>query len=174
LRRIEAVAGDRSLNLLQQQESTLGAIAELVGTDDVVDGVNRKLSELKAALDEIKTLKARAAQGRASEFAAEATDGVVVRRVDGLAPDELRDLALAVRAVAGVRRVVLGGLTPAGGVSLVAAVSNGQGSAGDLIRDAAKAVGGGGGGKGDVATAGGKNPQGLYEALRIAAEVAHS
>jgi alanyl-tRNA synthetase len=40
--------------------------------------------------------------------------------------------------------------------------------AGDLIKDAAKAVGGGGGGKGDIATAGGKNPEGLDEALRIA------
>ncbi|MBU3688966.1 MAG: alanine--tRNA ligase [Acidimicrobiales bacterium mtb01] len=172
LRRIEAVAGDRSLGLLQKQESTLGTIAELVGTDVVVEGVNRKLAELKAALDEIKTLKARAARGRATEFATAASNGVVVERVDGLAPDELRDLALAVRAVAGIRRVVLGGLTPAGGVSLVAAVASGEGAAGDLIRDAAKAVGGGGGGKGDVATAGGKNPQGLDEALRIATEVA--
>jgi len=174
LRRVEAVAGSRSLDLLQQQDATLGTIADLVGTDDVVDGVNRKIAELKSALDEIKALKARAAQGRAAEFAAAASDGVVVQRVDGLAPDELRDLALAVRAVAGVHRVVLGGLTPTGGVSLVAAVSSGQGSAGDLIRDAAKAVGGGGGGKGDVATAGGKNPAGLDEALRIAAEVARS
>ncbi|MFM7490342.1 MAG: alanine--tRNA ligase [Actinomycetota bacterium] len=174
LRRVEAVAGSRSLDLLQQQDATLGTIADLVGTDDVVDGVNRKIAELKSALDEIKALKARAAQGRAAEFAAAASDGVVVQRVDGLAPDELRDLALAVRAVAGVQRVMLGGLTPTGGVSLVAAVSSGQGSAGDLIRDAAKAVGGGGGGKGDVATAGGKNPAGLDEALRIAAEVARS
>jgi len=45
-------------------------------------------------------------------------------------------------------------------------------AAGDLIKDAAKAVGGGGGGKGDIATAGGKNPEGLDEALRIAAEAA--
>jgi len=40
--------------------------------------------------------------------------------------------------------------------------------ASDLLRDAAKAVGGGGGGKGDVATAGGKNPDGLDDALTIA------
>jgi hypothetical protein len=55
-----------------------------------------------------------------------------------------------------------------GGVSLVAAVTAASGRvAGDLIKDAAKAVGGGGGGKGDIATAGGKNPEGLDEALRI-------
>jgi alanyl-tRNA synthetase len=45
-------------------------------------------------------------------------------------------------------------------------------NAGDLIKDAAKAVGGGGGGKGDIATAGGKNPEALDEALSIAREKA--
>ena len=44
--------------------------------------------------------------------------------------------------------------------------------ASSLIKDAAKAVGGGGGGKGDVATAGGRDPAGLDEALRIAADAA--
>jgi alanyl-tRNA synthetase len=71
--------------------------------------------------------------------------------------------------------VVLGGESPSGGASLVAAVRPGTGAeAAALIRDAAKAVGGGGGGKGDVATAGGKNPAGLDEALRIATEAAHA
>jgi alanyl-tRNA synthetase len=62
-----------------------------------------------------------------------------------------------------------------GGVSLVAAVTPAAGKvAGDLIKDAARAVGGGGGGKGDVATAGGKNPEGLDEALRIALRAAQA
>jgi alanyl-tRNA synthetase len=78
-----------------------------------------------------------------------------------------------VRQQAGVHTVVLGGVTDTGGVSLVAAVTSESGKvAGDLIKDAARAVGGGGGGKGDIATAGGKNPEGLDEALRIAAEAA--
>ena len=61
---------------------------------------------------------------------------------------------------------------PTGGVSLVAAVAPGDRASRPpaLIRDAAKAVGGGGGGKGDVATAGGKDPGGIDEALRIAAD----
>jgi alanyl-tRNA synthetase len=46
--------------------------------------------------------------------------------------------------------------------------------AGDLIKEAAKAVGGGGGGKGDVATAGGKLPEGLDRALQLAAEAARN
>jgi alanyl-tRNA synthetase len=80
-------------------------------------------------------------------------------------------LAVAVRAVEGVRAVVLAGVTDTGGVSLVAATAAGlAGGAGPLIAAAAKAVGGGGGGKGDIATAGGKNPEGLPEALRLAGD----
>jgi alanyl-tRNA synthetase len=68
-----------------------------------------------------------------------------------------------------VHTVVLGGVSPTGGVSLVAAVAPGSGRvAGDLIKEAARAVGGGGGGKGDIATAGGKNAAGLDEALTLA------
>ena len=73
----------------------------------------------------------------------------------------------------GVDVVVLGGVTTAGGVGLVAAVQPATGiQASSLIKDAAKAVGGGGGGKGDVATAGGRDPAGIDEALRIAADAA--
>ena len=98
-----------------------------------------------------------------------ATDGVVVARVDVPTPDDLRDLAVAVRLQNGVSAVVLAGVTDSGGVSLVGALAPGvAGSAGDLIKDAARAVGGGGGGKGDIATAGGKNPDGIDEALSIA------
>ena len=124
--------------------------------------------QLKTLADEVKTLRAKLASGRAAELAASAEGGVLVSRIDGLSPNDLRELAIAVRQH-GVEAVVLGGLSDSGGVSLVAAVQATSGRvAGDLIRDAAKAVGGGGGGKGDIATAGGKNPEGLDEALRIA------
>jgi alanyl-tRNA synthetase len=93
--------------------------------------------------------------------------------VDDLAPGDLRELALAVRALPGIDSIVLGGVSPTGGVSLVAAVSStSQFNAGALIKDAAKAVGGGGGGKGDIATAGGKNTEGLDNALDLAREAA--
>jgi alanyl-tRNA synthetase len=147
--------------------------ARLVGapTDELLSGVQRRLDEIKTLQDEIKTLRGQLASGRASEIAAAASDGVVVTRVDGLTPGDLRDLALAIRQQPGIHTVVLGGISETGGVSLVAAVNAESGKvAGDLIKDAAKAVGGGGGGKGDIATAGGKNPEGLDEALRIAAE----
>ncbi len=94
-----------------------------------------------------------------------------MQRVDGMAPNDLRELAVAVRAEPGVDLVVLAGVTDAGGVSIISAVRPGGGvQAADLIRDAARAVGGGGGGKGDVAMAGGKDPAGLPDALRIAGD----
>jgi alanyl-tRNA synthetase len=177
LRRIEAVTGANSLRHMQRTGSLLADVAAAVGVrpEDAAEGVERKLLELRAMQDELRTLRAKLSAGRAAELSAAADDGVVVARVDGLTPDEVRELAVAVRQQPGVRAVVIGAVTDTGGVSLVGALAPGSsGSAGDLIKDAARAVGGGGGGKGDVATAGGKNPDGLDEALRIASERARS
>jgi alanyl-tRNA synthetase len=176
LRRIEAVTGANSVALLQRDERLLTQAARLVGatTDEVVGGVQRKLDELKAAHDEIRSLRTKLATGQAGDLAAEAVDGVLVRRVDGMTPGDLRDLTVAIRQ-RGVATVVLGGVSTTGGVSLVAAVDPASGrQAVELLRDAAKAVGGGGGGKGDVATAGGKRPEGLDEALALAEQAARS
>ena len=173
LRRVEAVTGTASVQLLQRDERSLADAARLVGAtpEHLVDGVQRKLDEVRALQDEIKALRAELATGRASDLAAAAIDGAVVQRVDGMAPNDLRELAVAVRAEPGVDLVVLAGVTDAGGVSIISAVRPGGGvQAADLIRDAARAVGGGGGGKGDVAMAGGKDPAGLPDALRIAGE----
>ncbi len=173
LRRVEAVTGEASVALLQRDEQLLTDAARLVGspTDDLVAGVQRKLDEVKALNDEIKTLRAQLAVGRASELATIAHDGVVVTRVDGLAAGDLRELAIAVRQQPGIRIVVLIGETTSGGVGLVAATEPGSGRpASDLIKDAARAVGGGGGGKGDIATAGGKDVTGIDTALQLAAQ----
>ena len=175
LRRIEAITGEASVALLQEDEAKLDRIGQLVGTTgDVVDGVQRKLDEIKELQNELKQMRAQMAAARAVELAAAADDGIVVARVDGIDPGDLRELALAVRQQ-GVRRVALVGETPTGGVSLASAVGPDEGiPAASLIKDAARAVGGGGGGKGDVATAGGKDPSGLDEALRIATEAARA
>jgi alanyl-tRNA synthetase len=175
LRRIEAFTGTGSVELLQRDVRTLAHAAQLVGTTlaDLVDGVQRKLDEIKALQNEIKHMRGQLAAGRAADLAAGADDGIVVERIDGVDPADLRDLAIAVRQQGSVRRVVLMGETPSGGVSLVAAIGPDEGiAAAQLISAAAKAVGGGGGGKGDIATAGGKNPSGLDEAMRLAAEAA--
>jgi alanyl-tRNA synthetase len=174
LRRIEAVTGENALNFVLDASRTLHSTADLLGASstDMVATVKRKLSEIKGLQDEIKQLRGAQARQLAGGLAAKHVNGVVISRVDGITPNDLRELALAVRQDAQVKLVVLGGVTDTGGVALVATVSSGVSlSAGELIKDAAKAVGGGGGGKGDIATAGGKNPAALDEALEIARRV---
>ncbi|MFM8775763.1 MAG: DHHA1 domain-containing protein, partial [Actinomycetota bacterium] len=128
---------------------------------------------IKSVNDELKALRTTAARSRAHELLKKNVDGVVVKRVDDLSANDLRELATAIRADNSIRVVVLGGVAPTGGVALVAALGkNIKASAADLIRDAARLVGGGGGGKGDIATAGGKNATALDEALRLAAQAA--
>ncbi len=175
LRRIEAVTGYNSVTLLQRDERLLADAARLVGVPatDLIDGVQRKLDEIKALNEQIRVLRSKAASGHAAELATQAEGGVLVARVDGATPADIRELAIAIRQHDGVEAVVLGGVTPAGGVSLVAAITASfGGQAADLLQQAAKAVGGGGGGRGDVATAGGKNTEGLADALRLAEDAA--
>jgi alanyl-tRNA synthetase len=163
--------------LFQELERVVQDVAGLLGAtpSTVKENAERRVAHIKALEEENRTLRAHLAIGRAGELASAAPDGVVVARVDDLTPSDLRDLAVAVRQQEGVRRVVLAGTTTTGGVSLVAAVRPSEGvAAADLIRDAARAVGGGGGGKGDIATAGGKDPEGLDDALRLAREAANA
>ena len=171
LRRIEAVTGANAVEYVLAHHRTLTAAASLLGAQpsELVSAIQRKIDESKALGEELRSLRSAQATSRASEMAASAQDGVVVSRVDGVTPNDLRELALAIRQNAAIKIVVLGGVTDTGGVALVATVSSDVSvAAGDLIRDAAKAVGGGGGGKGDIATAGGKDPSAIDAALELA------
>ena len=104
------------------------------------------MAEIKELRDEIRDLRRQAARGRSGELVPTAVDGVVVARVDGLARDDLRDLAVAVRDQPGIRAVVLGGAPDGGGVAIVSAVSADSGlHASQLIAEAARTVGGGAG-----------------------------
>ena len=173
LRRIEAVTGLNAVNYVIDTAKTINQLNTLLDASSatLVDATSRKIAEIKELNDEIKTLRSAAARGRAAEFIAKNVDGVVVARVDEMTPGDLRELAIAIRANKDIKAVVLGGVTPTGGVALVAATGAGiKASAGELISQAAKMVGGGGGGKGDIATAGGKNASALDDALQAAAQ----
>lgn len=175
LRRIEAVTGQNAVDYVINSSRTLTCASEMLGTspDGLVDSIARKIAEVKELNDELKILRTAGARARAGEIVLRRKKGVVVERVDGLTPGDLRELAIAVRSNTAIKVVVLGGVTPSGGVALVAATGAGvKVSAGDLITQAAKKVGGGGGGKGDIATAGGKNAEALDEALQLAVQAA--
>jgi alanyl-tRNA synthetase len=171
LRRIVATTGTGTLTRMREEEQRLAAAAGLLGVapDDVVEGVEKLRDELKSLRDELKVLRRQAAGAGAVELAAQAVDGIVVARSDGGGRDDLKDLAVAVRQQPGIKAVVLIGEPDAGGVALVAAVAKDSGyEAPALIKDAATAVGGGGGGKGDIATAGGRDASKIDEALDLA------
>ena len=176
LRRLEAVTGFGPIDRLRQEEDLVARTAEVLGTtsDDLPLVAEKLRGELKAAQNEIKALRRQVAGNRAGELAAGAVDGVVVTRIDGTTRDEVRELALAVRQQPGIRAVVIGGEPEGGGVALVAAATKESGlDAKALIADAARTVGGGGGGKNpELAVAGGRDPSRLDEALDQAREAA--
>ena len=168
LRRIEAITGTATIDRLRHDEDVLAEAAALLGVkpDQLVEGVARRLDEVKALRDELKSLRHHAAGSEAADLAQSAVDGIVVTRRDGTSRDELRELALAIRQQPGIRAVIVGGAPEGGGAALVAAVANGSGlNASALIADAAKTVQGGAGKSADVAVAGGKDPSKLDEAL---------
>ena len=168
LRRIEAVTGFGPIERLRQEEELVSRAADVLGTtpDELPLAAERLRGELRTLRDELKDLRRQAAGSRAGDLASAAIEGVVVARVDAIARDDVRDLAVAVREAPGVRAVVLGGEPPGGGVALVAAVTKDSGlNAAELIAEAAKTVGGGGGKSPELAVAGGRDASRLDEAL---------
>jgi alanyl-tRNA synthetase len=169
MRRIEALTGEGSLRRLRDDEALLERTAAIlrVRPDELPERIERLLDERRQLDDELKALRRVAAGDEARELVSEAVDGVVVARRDGTTRDDLKELAVAVRDQAEIRAVVLGGVPEGGGVALVAAVSKGSGlEAPALIAEAARTVGGGGGGRNpEMAVAGGKDAARLDEAL---------
>ena len=175
LRRVEAVTGAGAIDLLRGEQATVTEAAGLLNVPraDMLDGLTKRLDEMSDLRDQLKALRGQLAANRAGDLVAAAVDGVVVARVDGVSRDDLKDLALAVRDAEGVDAVVLGGAAEGGGAALVAAVVPGAGpEAGSLIAAGAKAIKGGGGKGADIAMAGGKDPDGVDEALELARSAA--
>jgi alanyl-tRNA synthetase len=170
IRRIEAVAGLGPVELLHQAEERLAATAEQVGVPvgDLSEGIRKRLEELKSLREELKAVRRELAGVAAGDLVSTAVDGVVVARVEAESRDEVRDLALSLRERPGIRAVVLMSSPGGKGVAVVSAVTPGSGlNAGALIADALALVGGGGGKGDDLATAGGRNAEGIDAALDV-------
>jgi alanyl-tRNA synthetase len=170
-RRIEAVTGTGALDRIASREHLLAEAAALLRTDPehVGEAIERLLERQKAAEKSLEQARSKELLAEAGSLIDSAVDGVVVARRDGLVPDQLRDLAQSVRSQGGLRVVVLGGSpdgTKASVAVSVAATAGGPGAhAGDLVKQIAPLLGGGGGGSPEVAVAGGKDPSGIDRAL---------
>jgi alanyl-tRNA synthetase len=173
VRRIEAATGARALEFVRQEEQTLERLAGLVKSDRTqVENRLQKLLERQKELErEVEALQARLNSGRSSELLEQAREVAGTRlltaRVDGLDGKGLRELADQLRDRLGSGIIVLGGEAD-GKVSLLVAVTSdltGRFQAGQLIRPLAEQVGGKGGGRPELAQAGGTRPEGLDQAL---------
>jgi alanyl-tRNA synthetase len=168
-RRIEAVTGFGTIARVRAEEEALAQAAELLRAtrpEDIVEAAEKMVARVRALDEELKALRAAGAKDQAAELASGATGGVVVARVDGLDGGDMRSLALAVRDQPGITTVVLAGSPGDGKVAMVAAVTSDAGRpAGELLAGPARTVGGGAGRQPDVATAGGRLPERIDDAL---------
>jgi alanyl-tRNA synthetase len=169
-RRLEALTGTGALGHIRDQEHTLATAAGLLQTTpgELAGALERLQASAAATRDELKALRRAGLRTEAVALAASATDAAVVARRDGLAPDQLRELALATRDNHGIRAVVLAGTPDDKRVALAAAVVPDAGLvAAELLAEPAKVVGGGGGKGPEVALAGGRDPARIDEALDV-------
>ena len=173
VRRIEAVTGDAALALIEEEEQRLAQIATLLKSDlHSVDKRVAQLVEHERELErEVKALKRKLASQASGDLADRAVAvgdlRVLAAALEGADPKSLREMADRLRQQLGKAAVVLA-TVDGGKVSLVAAVTKGETDrlkAGELVNFVAARVGGKGGGRPDMAMAGGNDPAGLEQAL---------
>jgi len=173
VRRIEAVTGDHAVAWVEADEDRLARVAGMVNAsrDDLDDKVAKLIERNKKLEKELEQLKSKLASAAGSDLAAQAQDvngtQVLVANLEGADPKSLRDTMDQLKNKLGSGVILLA--TVAGDkVSLVAGVTadrTDKVKAGDLVKMVAEQVGGKGGGRPDMAQAGGNDPAALPAAL---------
>ncbi|HEV8540635.1 MAG TPA: alanine--tRNA ligase-related protein, partial [Nitrospiraceae bacterium] len=171
VRRIEAVTGSGALEHLKRLEAEIRELSELlkVSPSELAAKTKKLLAQLKEKERELEQAKLKLASGSTEQATVRTVRGVPVhvQRADGLDNAELRALADRVRDKLKSGVIALGARLD-DKVSLLVVVTPDLVSkihAGHLIREMAGEVGGTGGGRPEMAQAGGKNPEGLDAAL---------
>ena len=174
VRRIEAVTGESAMERFSEEERLLHELSDRlrVAPADLPEAVDRTVRELREAQKQTKGLRLKLAQQESREAfeGSREIQGIRVlsQKVQDLDKNALRQLANQLKNKLKSGVVVLG-MPSNGKVSLIAMVSSDLTEkirADDLIRRLAPLVSGGGGGKPDLAEAGGKDPSRLDEALK--------
>ena len=180
VRRIEALTGEGVFAYYREQEAVLAEAAKLLKASpaSVLEKIGHLLAEVKALQSENESLKSKAAKDALGDVMDQIKEvkgvKVLAARVDGVDMNGLRDLGDQLKEKLGEGVVVLASAAD-GKVSLMATATDGAmkagAHAGNLIKAIAVCVGGGGGGRPNMAQAGGKNPAGIDEALAKVTEV---
>ena len=173
VRRIEGVTGQRALEWIEADEERVQRLADLVksGRDDIEEKVINILDRNRRLEKELEQLKAKLASAAGSDLASGAIEvggvKVLAAKLEGADPKSLRDTMDQLKNKLGSAVIVLATVSGEK-VSLVAGVTKdltGKMKAGDLVKMVAEQVGGKGGGRSDMAQAGGNNPEALPDAL---------
>ncbi len=180
VRRIEAVTGRRAYAYLDEQFATLKNAASLLKSApaDVPKRIEAMQADIRQLQRDVESLQAKLGRLEAADLAgkAKSVNGVTLlaSRVNAAGMEALRQVADELKAKLGSAVLVLGAVD-GDKVNLVAAVTpdlTGRGlHAGKLVKEMAVICGGGGGGKPELAQAGGKDPAKLDEALAAAERI---
>ena len=180
VRRIEALTGSNARNYYKKVEENLNGAAKLLKANpaDISDHIKKLQEELKSLRSENESLKSKEAQAALGDVTDQVKEvkGVklLATAVKGVDMNGLRDLGDQMKTKLGEGVVVL--ISEADGkVSLVTMATDGAmakgAHAGNLVKAIAPKVGGGGGGRPNMAQAGGKNPAGIQDAIAEAEKV---
>jgi alanyl-tRNA synthetase len=173
VRRIEAISGDQALAEYQRTLNTLRSVSQLLnaGEGDVVAALERQLESTKQLEKQLEALKRKAAGSTADSLLEEARTikdvRVLAAKVSGFDRDALRQMIDTLRQKLGSGIVVLFAVDD-GKVALITGVTKDLTSrlhAGKIVQELAKKVGGSGGGRPDLAEAGGKDTSAVESAL---------
>ncbi|MDO5538469.1 MAG: alanine--tRNA ligase [Eubacteriales bacterium] len=180
VRRIEALTGEGVFKYYQSLEQQLAEAARAVKATPatLLDRLHHLTEELKNAQSEVESLKSKMAKDALGDVMGDVKEvkGVklLAKKLEGVDMNGLRDLGDQLKEKLGEGVIVLASVN-GGKVSLLTMATDGAqkhgAHAGNLIKGIAALVGGGGGGRPNMAQAGGKNPAGVEEALAKAAEV---
>jgi alanyl-tRNA synthetase len=173
IRRIEAVTGEGALAWVQATNRRLqeAAAALKTGPDELPSRIGQVQDQVKALEKEVNALKSKLAAGQGDELAGQAVDvgglKVLAATMEGADVNALRETMDKLKDKLKTAAIVLASVAD-GKVSLIAGVTKdatGKVKAGDLVNFVAQQVGGKGGGRPDMAQAGGTDPSGLPQAL---------
>ncbi len=173
VRRIEALTGAAAVDWVESQEEAMQSISKLmkVPNNKIIDKVQQIVEKNRGLEKELERLKAKLASSAGNELSSQAVDingiKVLASKVDNVEPKAMREMVDQLKNKLGSSAIVLA-TVQGEKVSLIAGVSKDQTrrlKAGDLVNAVAVQVGGKGGGRPDMAQAGGNNPAALNNAL---------
>ena len=167
IRRLEAVAGTGLIDRLRSVEDRIVEASDALGVpvEDLIDAVRKRIEEAKSSKALIAELRRQLAASAAGDLLDDAVDNKLVAEVASGTRDEVRDLAVSLRDK-GLDAVVLISSPGGKGVAVASATKvGGDLNAGELIGEAMKLLGGGGGKGADLATAGGRNVEAIGDAI---------